>query len=718
MTRRTTYHVAGGSLLIEARDAWSAEAIDALFPGWYLTPDLEAGDGDSAPAIVVGSGAAPAPIPAGLSAFDVAGGGTCYTDGRTSYIDIDRSIVAIGLPDRAAVEVWIDGPLPLESPALTRLVTYALSAALRQRRRFELHSAAVIDPESGAGVLIAGPSGSGKSTMAVHLASAGWPFLTDDVLLLGAEPDGVTAWPLRRRFAITPETYAASGFLQARTALDDLEIQEGKRPFAPHEVFAGGFRDRCQPGVLLFPELTGDSPHRGRPARHERHDGAADPHEPVVLLRPRDGAAAPGRAGAAGAADRRLRRPRRPRSARALGVGRRRRRLRARGAGSMTTVPARASAPDYGPRRLTVELTNVCNLHCSYCLRDDDALHRQPARYLPVDLFARIAREAQQAMGIEQVAFTGGEPTLHRDFGAILATVADLSLSCSFVTNGWHFERVWPLLVEHRRAITHVSFSLDGATREAHDGWRGRGSFDRVVQAFTRCWAAGFPFKVKVTLRRDTAAELERLAIFAARMGAAGLSFAHVMPTSATVDRRLGAHRRRARRRRARDRHARPAPEDADHPRRRLPQHGARGAVLAAGGRQRQRRLPRPAHAVLQPVGLPRRPGRGRRRRRSRPRAVRRRAAAAAPPGRRSGGPAAGGAGSARARGRGGRPGYRLAVPVLPGHTRQDAVDDRGDEGNSVMSKTVHTASDRLRLSRTITSSTPTWTARKACWST
>jgi hypothetical protein len=249
--------VAGGSLLVETRDAWSADAIDALFPGWYLTPDDEAADGSTAPAIVLRSGAAPAVIPTGLSAFDVAGGGTCYTDGRTSYIDIDRSVVAIGLPDRAGVEVWTDGPLPFESPALTRLVTYALSAALRQRRRFELHSAAVVHPDSGAGVLIAGPSGSGKSTMAVHLASAGWPFLTDDVLLLGAEPDGIAAWPLRRRFAITPETYAASRFLQARTALDDLEVQEGKRPFTPHAVFAGGFRDCCRPGVLLFPELTG-----------------------------------------------------------------------------------------------------------------------------------------------------------------------------------------------------------------------------------------------------------------------------------------------------------------------------------------------------------------------------------------------------------------------------------------------------------------------------
>ena len=201
----------------------------------------------------------------------------------------------------------------------------------------------------------------------------------------------------------------------------------------------------------------------------------------------------------------------------------------------MTLPRERVPAPDYGLRRLTVELTNVCNLHCSYCLRDDDALHHQPARDLPVDLFATIARDAREAMGIAQVAFTGGEPTLHRDFGAILQTVAGLSLSCSFVTNGWHFARVWPLLVEHRPAVTHVAFSLDGATREAHDGWRGRGSFDRVVQAFTRCRAGGMPFTVKATLRRDTAADLERLALFAARMGAAGLSVAHVMPTSAAV---------------------------------------------------------------------------------------------------------------------------------------------------------------------------------------
>jgi MoaA/NifB/PqqE/SkfB family radical SAM enzyme len=201
----------------------------------------------------------------------------------------------------------------------------------------------------------------------------------------------------------------------------------------------------------------------------------------------------------------------------------------------MIVAQENRAAPDYGVRRLTVELTNVCNLHCSYCLRDEDALYHTPANFLPVDLFARAAADARDAMGIEHIMFTGGEPTLHRQFADIVAAVAGLSLTCSFVTNGWHFERVWPILAGHRETVTHVSFSLDGTTPESHDRWRGKGSFERVVRGFSRCWACAFPFNVKVGIRRDTVPHLEQFAIFAARMGAAGLSFAHVMPTSIDV---------------------------------------------------------------------------------------------------------------------------------------------------------------------------------------
>lgn len=258
--QRTTYRVADQSFVVETQDAWAARVIEELFAGWYLTPQRAVRGESSAPQIVIRSSVLPPQMPAAdWSQFEIAGGGTCHTNGETSYLNIEGSIVAIGQPGRAAVEVSASGPLEIRSPALTRVVTYALAAALRRRRLFELHSGAVIHPESGQGVLIIGPSGSGKSTLTVQLATAGWRFLTDDVLLLSEDTE-VKAWPLRRCFAITSQTFAASDFLQRRVSLDYLKAQrDDKKVFFPHDIFDSGFTENCRPRTLFFTELVGGS---------------------------------------------------------------------------------------------------------------------------------------------------------------------------------------------------------------------------------------------------------------------------------------------------------------------------------------------------------------------------------------------------------------------------------------------------------------------------
>ena len=187
---------------------------------------------------------------------------------------------------------------------------------------------------------------------------------------------------------------------------------------------------------------------------------------------------------------------------------------------------------DYGPRRLSVELANICNLHCSYCFRSDDNLYSSHAEFFPIDLLRRVVGEARDAANITQVNFTGGEPTLHPSFSETLELIGEAGLTVSFVTNGWHFDRVWPAIQANRAAVSHVAFSLDGVTRESHDRWRGKGSFDRLVRAFSRCYVSKLPFGIKIVIRRDLVDELEQIAIFAGRMGAASLHFVHVMPTS------------------------------------------------------------------------------------------------------------------------------------------------------------------------------------------
>ena len=190
---------------------------------------------------------------------------------------------------------------------------------------------------------------------------------------------------------------------------------------------------------------------------------------------------------------------------------------------------------DYGPRRLSVELANICNLHCSYCFRSDDNLYSSHAEFFPLELLRRVISEARSSANVTRINFTGGEPTLHPEFSETLRIIGDANLTVSFVTNGWHFERVWPALQENRTAVSHVAFSLDGVTREEHDRWRGNGSFDRLVRAFSRCYMSKLPFGIKIVIRRDLVDQLEQIAIFAARMGAATLHFVHVMPTSNAV---------------------------------------------------------------------------------------------------------------------------------------------------------------------------------------
>jgi len=193
----------------------------------------------------------------------------------------------------------------------------------------------------------------------------------------------------------------------------------------------------------------------------------------------------------------------------------------------------------YGPRRLTVELANVCNLHCAYCLRDEDALYHDSPRFIDLDFMQRLLRDSREIAGVTEVCFTGGEPTLHPHFQEALAACASHDMKVAFVTNGWNFAELCGPLSQHRGSLNHIAFSMDGSTAEAHDRWRGKGSFERLIRAFSYCQRYDLPFVIKTGIRRDTVDHLEDIAMFAARFGAIGLAFSHLMPTSSTLEKNL-----------------------------------------------------------------------------------------------------------------------------------------------------------------------------------
>ncbi|MCA1634726.1 MAG: ATP-binding protein [Acidobacteria bacterium] len=252
------YTVAGRFLCITAHDEWSARLFQTYFSGWHVTPSTTQNGRQPDATIVVLSNSEPSAPPPEFTSFDVALGGRCHTDGRTYYFEIQGSLVRVAAQSPPLVEVWIgDSPAARETSALARIVFNAVMAALRRCGLFELHGGGVVEPASGIGALFIGPSGSGKSTLTMQLAASGWQYLSDDTLLLCGGERGVEAWALRRVFAVTEPTIAASRVPRlAVVATSPVPFDPLKRRFEPEALFPGGFIGACAPRALIFPTVT------------------------------------------------------------------------------------------------------------------------------------------------------------------------------------------------------------------------------------------------------------------------------------------------------------------------------------------------------------------------------------------------------------------------------------------------------------------------------
>jgi hypothetical protein len=237
---RAFYSVAGRLLLVETLDLRLRNLIEVLFSGWQLTP---VSSPDSSPDIRINftCGETPLALPRHLNQFEIAEGGRCYTDGADFYLALRGSVVHLVSGTPVTVDVSLAKLPGPEDPLLATIASFAVCAALRRFGLFDLHSAGVINPNSGKGILIIGPSGSGKSTLALQLTRARWPYLSDDAVLLSLVDGRVAARGFRKFFAVS--TQGDSRF---------------KTCFEPVMAFGSPHLAHASPGLLLFTRLNGD----------------------------------------------------------------------------------------------------------------------------------------------------------------------------------------------------------------------------------------------------------------------------------------------------------------------------------------------------------------------------------------------------------------------------------------------------------------------------
>jgi len=142
-------------------------------------------------------------------------------------------------------------------------------------------------------------------------------------------------------------------------------------------------------------------------------------------------------------------------------------------------------------KRITIEITNVCNLSCKMCFLEGFKRKKiseaKPMIFLPFETVKKIIDEVckdfisiQRAMPFALI-LTGGEVFLHPDIFKILSYANDKRIGVTIFTNGTLIdEKLARKIVECEPEA--LMFSLDG-TREVHNQIRGVGNFEKTYRA-------------------------------------------------------------------------------------------------------------------------------------------------------------------------------------------------------------------------------------------
>lgn len=179
-------------------------------------------------------------------------------------------------------------------------------------------------------------------------------------------------------------------------------------------------------------------------------------------------------------------------------------------------------------RLVAWETTRNCNLSCVHCRASatcgpyEGELDTQAAFRL-LDQIAEVAKPI--------VILTGGEPLLREDIYDIAAYGTKKGLRMVMAPNG---TLVTPEVARRlfRAGIQRISISIDGATADSHDAFRGMpGAYQGALQGIENAKAAGIEFQINTTITKTNLDQIPLILDLAERLGAVAHHIFLLVPT-------------------------------------------------------------------------------------------------------------------------------------------------------------------------------------------
>src|SRR5262249_23260483 len=169
------------------------------------------------------------------------------------------------------------------------------------------------------------------------------------------------------------------------------------------------------------------------------------------------------------------------------------------------------SAFDRSPFITIWETTRACALACVHC-RAEAMPRRDPDELTTEEGYRLLDRVAAFGSPPPILVLTGGDPLRRPDLVSLAASGTRQGLSMSLTPSGTAAVTRERLRALQEAGLARLAVSLDGATAETHDAFRGvNGSHRHTMRIIEHARALGLPLQINTTVSNLTRADLPQL---------------------------------------------------------------------------------------------------------------------------------------------------------------------------------------------------------------
>jgi len=181
----------------------------------------------------------------------------------------------------------------------------------------------------------------------------------------------------------------------------------------------------------------------------------------------------------------------------------------------------------YSPFLVVWDFTHKCNLSCKHCYSNSGyASQKELSTKEALDVVDQLAD-----FGVTALAFSGGEPLTRIDFFEVASHAVQRGLYVSVATNGTLLTKENVKKLKQTK-INYVEVSIDGATAQTHDTFRGvPGAFDKAVAGLKNCIEADLCACIATTATKSNLDEMPGILDLAEEIGAERFTYFNFIPT-------------------------------------------------------------------------------------------------------------------------------------------------------------------------------------------